>query len=245
MQQLITIDSITISQDAEGRYSLNDLHRAAGGESRHQPANWLRLDQIKALVEEIDRSSEMRNAISVMRGGLNQGTFVRKELVYSYAMWVSPKFHLHVIRTFDAVVNKAPELSCVNDVFKPLFEVGQLLGLDSNAAAIAANQATQALSGQNVLELMGQTHLLATNQQNLFLTPTEIGVELEISGRAVNLLLLAHGLQEKSGTAWKPTEKAEGLYRLFDTGKKHGGVPVTQMKWSDSVIEMLKKEKVA
>ncbi|CAG2089157.1 phage antirepressor KilAC domain-containing protein [Xanthomonas arboricola pv. juglandis] len=102
MSQL-TIANTEIRRDAEGRYCLNDLHRAAGGQKRHQPANWLRMDQSQALAHEIDRSSDVRSVLSTA-GGTVQGTFVAKELVYAYAMWISPAFHLQVIRAYDQMV---------------------------------------------------------------------------------------------------------------------------------------------
>ncbi|EKO3371278.1 KilA-N domain-containing protein [Vibrio fluvialis] len=95
----------------DGLYSLNDLHRASGGKQTHKPANFARLDTTKELIDEINRCSDLSIAISTNRGGKNQGTWVCKELVYSYAMWISPKFHLNVIRAFDSMsTNKTPQL---------------------------------------------------------------------------------------------------------------------------------------
>lgn len=172
MSNLVIINT-EIKQDGAGRFSLNDLHRASGGSLKHKPANWLRLDSVQELIEEIercsdmsidkkqfsnmrsefnaknDRSSDVRNdkhyssdmrsgiksdtqnlgvdkkqvsdmrlgissstqnlgsgPINVIHGGNERGTYVCKELVYCYAMWISPKFHLEVIRTFDRVVNQ-------------------------------------------------------------------------------------------------------------------------------------------
>lgn len=99
MNSMIAIDSVAIRQDPQGRYCLNDLHRAAGNEKRHTPGYWLENEQTKSLVELL---SVTGNPVSVIRGGNLQGSYVCKELVYSYAMWISPEFNLKVIRTFDA-----------------------------------------------------------------------------------------------------------------------------------------------
>lgn len=42
MSNLIIVDGINVRRDMAGRYCLNDLHRAAGGEERHKPPYWLR-----------------------------------------------------------------------------------------------------------------------------------------------------------------------------------------------------------
>lgn len=102
MQQLMIADT-AIRQDASGRYCINDLHSASGGERRHQPSNWLRLDVTRELIAEIDQSSDLRSAQTI-NGGIGRGTYVCKELVYAYAMWISPKFSLKVIRAYDQLV---------------------------------------------------------------------------------------------------------------------------------------------
>ncbi|MDP8184357.1 KilA-N domain-containing protein [Phocoenobacter skyensis] len=86
----------------ENLYSLNDLHKASGNDAKHKPANYLRLEQTKDLICELDKEqfSDMRSTLKVINGGRNRGTYVCEELMLSYAMWISPKFHLTVLRTF-------------------------------------------------------------------------------------------------------------------------------------------------
>lgn len=98
----ITICNTGIRQDAQGRYCLNDLHKAAGNEERHGPKFFMATQQAKELAQELSDGG-IPPSVSI-KGGTKQGTYVCKELVYAYAMWISAKFHLHVIRAFDAMV---------------------------------------------------------------------------------------------------------------------------------------------
>lgn len=88
-----------------GLYSLNDLHKVSGGAKKHEPYQFMRNQETKELIAEIE--SEKQIAYHTVKGGntktTKQGTFVCRELVYAYAMWISPKFHLMVIRAFDAM----------------------------------------------------------------------------------------------------------------------------------------------
>lgn len=118
----LLIANTQIRQDAVGRFCLNDLHQASGGAKRHQPSDWLRLKQTQELVAEVAKSPEglrefpegvlepRQASVFTVNDGFGNGTYVVKELVYAYAMWISAAFHLHVIRAYDALVlgNNAP-----------------------------------------------------------------------------------------------------------------------------------------
>ena len=104
-----SIDSQSI-RIVDGLYCLNDLHKASGKDANHRPNQFMRLDTTQGLCAEIDRCANMRIAYKTIKGGLKQGTYVCLELVYAYAMWISPPFYLKVIRTIMALDQPQPEL---------------------------------------------------------------------------------------------------------------------------------------
>ncbi|MDI1390068.1 KilA-N domain-containing protein, partial [Escherichia coli] len=72
-----------------GRYSLNDLHRAAvasGANARtKEPGKFLSSQQTVELVHELTNTQNLGvDPVSVIHGGNERGTYVCKELVYAY-----------------------------------------------------------------------------------------------------------------------------------------------------------------
>jgi len=97
----ITLGASEIRQ-LDGLFSLNDLHAAAGGESKHRPSYFLSNEQTKALVTEIEIAG-----IPAISARQKIGTYACRELVIAYAAWISAAFHLKVIRVFLASVAPA------------------------------------------------------------------------------------------------------------------------------------------
>jgi len=103
---------------------LNDCHRASKTGVSKKPSEWLRNEQTKDLIAEISQrnnflfgreqlfSENYVKPINAVRGGSNPGTYVIKEIVYAYAMWISPDFNLKVINAFDDLeVDKNNEIT--------------------------------------------------------------------------------------------------------------------------------------
>uniref|UniRef100_UPI00374DD7E4 KilA-N domain-containing protein n=1 Tax=Escherichia coli TaxID=562 RepID=UPI00374DD7E4 len=88
MNNLMVIDGIEVRRDAYGRYSLNDLHRAAvasGANARtKEPGKFLSSQQTVELVHELTNTQNLGvDPVSVIHGGNERGTYVCKELVYA------------------------------------------------------------------------------------------------------------------------------------------------------------------
>lgn len=143
MNHPINIANTTIRSDGSERFCLNDLHKAAGGKPRHIPSKWLRTQQVKDLIDEIEITQ-----IRAIETKQKVGTFGCRELVFAYASWISPAFHLKVIRAYDALVTAAaasqapalPEILTLADLDSLMsrevkMTVAECLALKSGASA--------------------------------------------------------------------------------------------------------------
>ncbi|ECV9756225.1 DNA-binding protein [Salmonella enterica subsp. enterica serovar Montevideo] len=132
MTNQIIISDISIRQDSEGRYSINDLHKASGSEQKDKPVHWLALQKTTDLIETIEKVGNLTFPPIRTTRGCKGGTYVCKELVYSYAMWISASFALKVIRAYDAMVSGNVEIKpkirqCTAKQLTPLRQTAERL----------------------------------------------------------------------------------------------------------------------
>jgi len=108
MNNSITIGNVTIHQSDNGLYLLTDLWKSSGGNKKDQPNKWLNLIETQRYISYLGTKTENVKKSSyflTIQGKDNQGTYVCRQLVYSFAMWISPAFHDLVIDTFDQLQN--------------------------------------------------------------------------------------------------------------------------------------------
>lgn len=122
--QSVTVASTAVRKDAHGRYSLNDLHKAAiasgHATDNHAPAQFLRNDGVKAFIVALDARqsgvqngalTDMQNCTSVhsVKGGKSQGTYAVELVAIRYAAWINPNFEVDVYLTFQAAVKQGKD----------------------------------------------------------------------------------------------------------------------------------------
>lgn len=93
------IAGVEITTDEVGRFNLNALHQASGGEKKKGPSYWLSLDSTNELIAEVAKTYNTEIPVFSKRG-LGGGTFAHELLAISYAGWISPAFQLQVNQVF-------------------------------------------------------------------------------------------------------------------------------------------------
>lgn len=200
-----TIANTSIRTDVEGRYCLNDLHKAAGGENRHRPSLWVENQQTKDLIAEIDKAG-----IPAIHSKQGLGTFVCKELVYSFAMWISPAFHLQVIRTFDAVTtgnggsqDRSARPRTGNSALDKLRTANALKLAEETAARICArfenlgDSAKQVIYAKIINPIAGSEVIGLPALTERHYTATQVGERFGITAAMVGRIAGRHSLKTK------------------------------------------------
>lgn len=236
--KLVVADT-DIHQDAAGRYSLNDLHRAAGGEDRHRPNYFLKNPQTAELIAQIEKAG-----IAAIEARRRVGTFVCKELVYAYAMWISPAFHLQVIRAYDAMVsaNTVAQIPARVDpvsATKAHLLVARTMSELGVRKEMAMAVALQAIHADTGLSTECYRLALPSVEPPANLNQTQVGELVGLSARAVGQRLRALGLMRDDASGNRGLTEAGLSYGEMKPFKHPNGHTGYEPRFRPDVAELI------
>lgn len=187
MKDLI-IAGVEVIRDEAGRYNLNALHRASGGNPIHAPSQWLRLKSTKELIDEVDMQISTSGLLPVetIKGGVGvQGTFAHELLVVSYAGWISPAFQLKVNQAFLDMNKKDQDLALPANYIEAL-------------EALIESEKEKIKIGKELEEAKPKIdyfNKVSRNESNM--NATQVAKKFGMSAVALNRILMEFGVYNK------------------------------------------------
>ena len=153
MSQSITLSNTAIRRDAEGRHSLNDLHKAAMAAGKasevHRPASFLRTAGVQEFVQTLSDAQNCASVVSI-KGGKDQGTYADELVALRYAAWINPEFEVAVYRSFRDLkaAERAPATAAPESVAPAL--AGQIALLECAARLLNVSESGKIVMLQKV-----------------------------------------------------------------------------------------------
>jgi len=204
-----------------------------------------RLDHDEKLLRTLHVSGQNRDIWTVSEPGLYT-LIIRsnKQDVKKFKRWITHDVLPSIRKTGAYIQSSNPTLVFLQTEAESAKRLAQTFGLKGNQALLSANHAMKELHNVDCLKLIGNVQLIADDNE-LHITPTEIGENTGFSAKKANILLKERGLQvdyrdHKKRIRWEPTEKGMPYAIFKDTGKKHSdGTPVQQLFWKKSVLKVL------
>ncbi len=117
----VNIAGIKISQNENGLWSLNDLHRASGGNPNQRPRDFLDTERAKRLIEALSQPGDSRHII-IGISGPHGGTFGVKHVLVAYSIYLSVEMEVAVQGAFLEKVEQNP-MSTMDMVIASAMEV--------------------------------------------------------------------------------------------------------------------------
>lgn len=103
----------TVHIDADGRFSLNDIHRAAAARglatNAQRPGSFLRNKDVKRYVAELNTNAQI---CAVKKAtGKDGGSYATRPLALRYAAWIDKSVEAEVYRTIEHVIDADESLT--------------------------------------------------------------------------------------------------------------------------------------
>jgi hypothetical protein len=178
------------------------------------PKDWLKTKDTKAYLEAFSRKENHPNdeLVVIKQGGnaQEQGTWIHKKLIISFARWLDPYFAVWCDEVIEEILLTGSYSLQKEEKFKYaeiISETKEVLELIDLMKDLSPKELfyLQKIMGEN-----SPTKLLGNSFRNSYFLPTEIGKITGQTGAEINLILEKKGFQfrDEKGV-WKPTENGK------------------------------------